>query len=483
MRTILRRGQLGLLAAASTALIAAGLPPSPQAAGIGDPLFPDLGNPGYDVRSYDISLTYSGDNTSPVDTVTRIDATTTSRLDTINLDYAHGTVHWVKVNGRRVPFASVGEDLVLTLAHRVRAGRHLRITISHSNDPTGNSMTGGWIPNPDGLELLNEPDAAHRVIPSNDHPSDKAYFTYRITAPAGVTAVANGVLISHTRHGATTTSVYRGEHPMATDLMQISLGDSKILHRQGPHGLPMRDVVPSSDVAALEPWLEKTPGQISWMEKQLGVAFPFETYGLLITGTHIGAELETQTLPIFEENLFTRTDLPAWYVQSLMVHELSHQWFGDSVSPDRWADVWLNEGHATWYETVYGEQQGGPALDDRMLAAYQNSDTVRAADGPPAAPKAPTPGVGLSLFRPGIYDGGALVLYALREEIGDHAFQRVEHDWVLKHRDGSATTADFVRLASHVAGRDLSGFLDAWLYSPTTPPMPGHPDWHTTPAT
>lgn len=141
-----------------------------------------------------------------------------------------------------MPFASAGEDLVLTPAHRVQDGQHLQISISHSNDPTGNSMTGGWIPNPGGLELLNEPDAAHRVIPSNDHPSDKAYFTYRITTPAGVTAVANGVLISHTRHGATTTSVYRGEHPMTTDLMQISLGDSKTLHRQGPHGLPMRDV-------------------------------------------------------------------------------------------------------------------------------------------------------------------------------------------------------------------------------------------------
>lgn len=477
MRTKVRRRQLGLLAAASTALIAAGLPPSPQASGIGDPLFPDLGNPGYDVRSYDISLTYSGDNSSPVDTVTRIDATATSRLDTINLDYTHGTVHWAEVDGRRVHFASAGEDLVLTLAHRVHAGRHLHISISHSSDPTGNSMTGGWIPNPGGLELLNEPDAAHRVIPSNDHPSDKAYFTYRITAPAGVTAVANGVLTSRTWHGATTTSVFRGEHPMATDLMQISLGDSKILHRRGPHGLPIRDVVPASDVAALEPWLEKTPCQISWMEKQLGAGFPFETYGLLITGTRIGAELETQTLPIFEENLFTRTDLPAWYVQSLMVHELSHQWFGDSVSPDRWADVWLNEGHATWYETLYGEQQGGPALDDRMQAAYQDSDAVRAAGGPPAAPKAPAPGVGQSLFRPNIYDGGALVLYALREEIGRHDFQRLEHDWVLEHRDGSATTADFVRLASHVAGRDLTGFLDPWLYSPVTPPMPGHPDW------
>jgi len=80
-----------------------------------------------------------------------------------------------------------------------------------------------------------------------------------------------------------------------------------------------------------------------------------------------------------------------------------------------------------------------------------------------------------------IYDGGALALYALRQEIGKDAFEALERRWLSDHLDGTATTADFIRLTSEVAGRDLSGFLHEWLYAEKTPPMPGHPDWRTAP--
>jgi aminopeptidase N len=114
-----------------------------------------------------------------------------------------------------------------------------------------------------------------------------------------------------------------------------------------------------------------------------------------------------------------------------------------------------------------------------MEAAYGASDSWRAAGGPPARPKAPEPGQKIGIFRPNIYDGAALVLYALRQEIGRPAFERLERIWVQSHRDGTATTADFVDLASRIAGRDLGAFLQDWLYGEKTPPMPGHPDWRT----
>lgn len=76
-----------------------------------------------------------------------------------------------------------------------------------------------------------------------------------------------------------------------------------------------------------------------------------------------------------------------------------------------------------------------------------------------------------------VYDGAALILYALRQEIGTQAFDRVERRWVAEHKDGVAGTEDFVRLASQEAGRDLTAFLEPWLYGKTTPAMPGHPEW------
>ncbi|MEU3187490.1 M1 family metallopeptidase [Streptomyces sp. NPDC006923] len=472
-----RRPRAALLAAASVTLVAATLPP-PEPLGIGDRLFPTLGNPGYDVLTYDLDFTYHGANTKPLDAVTKIDALTTERLERINLDFTHGVVRSVEVNGAPARFATAGEDLVVTPAAVVETGTRMRITVTHTSDPTGRG--GGWLRTADGLAMANQADAAHRVFPGNDHPADKAFFTFRVTAPDALTAVANGTREAKTSTGGKTTWTYRSRHPMATELAQVSIGRSAVVHRAGPDGLPVRDVVPAADREKLERWLRKTPAQLRWMGQQVG-PYPFETYGVLIAGADTGFELETQTLSLFERSLFTRPEYPEWYVDSVMVHELAHQWFGNSVSPRTWSDLWLNEGHATWYEAQYAQEHARKPVETRMREAYRRSDGWRAAGGPPAAPEPPTPGHQISLFRPVVYDGSALVLYALREEMGEAAFQRLERDWVRDHRDGTATTAEFTSLASDTAGRDLSAFFTAWLYGRKTPPMPGHADWRSDP--
>ncbi|WP_432136288.1 M1 family metallopeptidase [Streptomyces sp. bgisy154] len=472
----LRAGAL-LASAASLALVAASAPAEPL--GVGDRLFPYLGNPGYDVAAYDLSFTYSGSNSEPLRAVTTIDAWTTTPLDRVNLDFAHGTVDSVEVDGESASFATAGDDLVVTPEDPLPEGSWMRITVRHTSDPVpAPDRDGGWVRTADGLAMANQADAAHLVFPCNDHPSDKAMFTVRITAPNGYTAVANGVPADVDRAGRRTTWTYRTRHPMATELTQVSIGRSTVLHREGPQGLPLRDVVPARHRDALEPWLKKTPEQISWMEERVG-PYPFETYGLLVADASTGFELETQTLSLFEKGLFTDPGYPSWYIESIMVHELSHQWFGDSVAPRAWSDLWLNEGHATWYEALYAQEKGKRSMEARMKAAYGASDRWRAAGGPPAAPKPPERGRKIGIFRANVYDGAALVLYALRETIGQRSFDQLERAWVREHQDGTASTADFVELAGRISGRDLDGFFRAWLYGEKTPPMPGHPDWTT----
>ncbi|WP_336052864.1 M1 family metallopeptidase [Streptomyces sp. CA2R101] len=475
-----RAAALGLAALATLGMA---VPPSLGPQGLGDRLFPLLGNTGYDVTSYDISLDYSGHNDRPLNATTVITARATTELDHVNLDFARGTVRSAEIGGLPAAHQQHDEDLVLTPAFHISSGQEVKISIEHTSEPRGKG-DGGWLRTSDGLAMANQADAAHRVFPCNDHPSDKALFTFHITAPQELTAVANGLPLSPGARAGRRTWTYRTTHPMATELAQVSLGKSSVVLRHGPHGLPVRDVVPTAHRRALAPWLAKTPAQIAWMERRIG-PFPFETYGVLIAGARTGFELETQTLSLFEKAMFTTDRLPAWYVESVMLHELAHQWFGDSVSPRRWSDVWLNEAHATWYEALYAQERsnGRATLEARMRHAYQESDGWRAEGGPPAAPKAPRPGQKIGIFRPVVYDGSALVLYALRQKIGAAAFDRLERTWVQRHRDGVADTADFVQLSSQVAGQDLTGFFQDWLYGDRTPPVPGHPEWqHKGPA-
>ncbi|AUH44767.1 zinc metalloprotease [Streptomyces sp. CMB-StM0423] len=442
---------------------------------MGDPLFPHLGNPGYDVLGYDIALTYPGRNDAPLTARTEITARATDRLPRINLDFSHGTVRDVTVNGRPAAHARAGEDLVVTPGRTLHPGEPLRIAVRHTSDPRGNG--GGWIRTKDGLAMANQADAAHRVFPGNDHPADKARFTFRVTAPKDLTVVANGLRLARERAGARTTWTYRTAHPMATELAQVSIGRSAVLRGTGPHGLPLRHVVPERDRRIARPVVDRTPAQIAWMERHVG-RYPLESYGVLSVDAPLNFALETQTLSVFGRGFLRAVDQYPKRAEGVLVHELAHQWFGNSVTPRRWSDLWLNEGHATWYEALFTDElHDRGSLVRRMRTAYGQSDGWRRAGGPPAAPRRPADGGQLELFRPVVYDGSALVLYALRQEIGAPAFEELERAWVTRHRDGTAGTADFVALASEVAGRDLGGFLHAWLYDERTPPMPGHPGW------
>ncbi|GGO91473.1 M1 family metallopeptidase [Wenjunlia tyrosinilytica] len=446
--------------------------PGPGAAGVGDRLYPQLGNGGYDVRSYDISLDYR-DKDRPLDAVTRISATATRALNRFNLDFARGEVRDLRVNGLPAAFRREGEELEISPVLPIAKDGTIRIEVHHTSDPAVDVRQGGWLPTGDGLAMANQADAAHRVFPCSDHPSDKAVFTFHVTAPRALTVVANGTRRDHAFVGDRATWTYRTAHPMATELAQVSIGDSAVVRRTGPHGLELRDVVPKKDAAALEPRLAMTPGQIAWMERRVG-RFPFETYGVLSADATTGFELETQTLSLFERQVMLMREE---VVAPLMVHELAHQWFGDSVSPADWSDLWLNEGHATWYEWTYAADKEGVDLTALLRAAYAADPKLRRQGGPPAAPLAPGADGKLGIFRGNVYSGGALVLYALRQRIGVAAFEKLERAWVADHRDGTASTADFIALASKVSGSDQKAFLRDWLYGTDTPPMPGHQDW------
>lgn len=207
---------------------------------------------------------------------------------------------------------------------------------------------------------------------------------------------------------------------MASELTQIAVGDFRLTNWGSSDGVVLRDVTPRRLTAALHPRLAVEASQLNWMRRRVGL-YPIDTYGSLVVDSRLGFALETQTLSLYTADLFNRK-VPDAALNPILLHELSHQWFGDSVSPSSWSDVWHNEGHATWYELTYAQDQdylpkvyGAKDLDDLMRQVYAASDSLRAQYGPVARPIGGSTG---ALFNPNVYYGGALALYALRQEIG-----------------------------------------------------------------
>ena len=455
-------------------------PARPGDVGIGDPLFPTLGNGGYDIAHYDLELRYeTAAPSQPIDGTVRILARATHSLSQLDLDFDGASIGSVRIDGRAAAFHRDGEELVITPASAIRRGEWFIITVSHfvaiPRVPSRADLLGApFSITPDGSVWAGQPDGAHQIFPSNDHPSDKASFSFRIDVPAGTTAVASGVQTAqHTQDGRT---VYRFEQrePMATELAQVAVGAFSVISRGEHAGVTVRDVVPTRLASELAPKLASVTEHLAFLEERLG-DYPFRSYGSLVVESSLGFALETQTLSLYETSYFARD---AAVYEPIMVHELAHQWFGDSVAPSRWADVWQNEGHATWYELTFQIAPDSTDFTELMKLIYSLGDSWRTLFGAVASPLR---GDAIALFNPNVYYGGALALYALRQQIGDAAFQQVERTWVAEYRGKSASTADFIALASRISGQDLTAFLNDWLYGKTTPAMPGHPDWTVDP--
>src|SRR5690349_9874175 len=198
-------------------------PPTPGADGIGDALYPTLGNGGYDVEHYDLALRYeTADLGQALDGRIEIQARATETLSRFNLDFSGDSIGSITVDYVPATWVRAGEELVITPARSLRRGKHFRVVIEHAVStplvPDPNVFLGApFFVTADGSAWAGQPNGAHRIFPCNDHPADKASFTFRIDVPAGTTAVANGELVDHVTAGGREIWSYDQRQPMATE--------------------------------------------------------------------------------------------------------------------------------------------------------------------------------------------------------------------------------------------------------------------------
>jgi aminopeptidase N len=440
---------------------------SPGAPGLGDPYFPMLGNGGYDVEHYTLELTVDPIEGGLQGEVT-IEATATETLSAFNLDLVGLTVDNVTVDGAVASYSRDGGELTVVPPSVLPGGEAFAATISYGGIPeawyfVSEPFPTGWRHTADGVYVVAEPDAARTWFPCNDHPSDKATYTFRITVPDPYVVAASGSLIEQTPAGdgedAASTYVWEMTYPMATYLATIVVAEMDRVDRPGLPHVVVRDYLPTWVDASEVTEFSLSAEMIEYLETIYG-PYPFDAYGHVLVPDLVIA-LETQSLSVFGD-VWIGSDI----LEYVVVHELAHQWFGDCISPATWQDIWLNEGFAVYSEWMWIEHSHGrDAMLDYVEGVYSQ---VAHIDHPPPG----DPGV-FDLFNyESVYLRGALTLYALRAEVGDEVFFEIIRTYADTFAYGNATIDDFISLAETVSGRDLEDVFDGWLYDPTVPPLP-----------
>ena len=349
-----------------------------------DPYYPAKGTTAVDALHYGLGLRWDR-TTRTLHGVARIRFRSTHDESSFSLDLSKRLqVTSVRLDGTRARFSHPGNKLVVSRSGLAADSRH-RLVVVYGGHPGPASAPAeradiphvGWTnTRAGGMWTMQEPFGAFTWYPVNDHPSDKAFYDLRVDVPRPFVGVANGDLVSRTRaHGRTVTRWHMSD-PAASYLVTLAIGDFVRIRATGPHGLPLSYWVPRRAEGAWEPLLRRSPAILTWLEQRLG-PYPFDTAGVVVVGGT--SAMETQGLVSLGAGVrSSRREL-----QSVLAHEYAHQWYGDTVTPDNWRDLWLNEGFAMYVEIQYRIAQHWES-EIRWRGELANEDQLaRDVDGPP----------------------------------------------------------------------------------------------------
>lgn len=450
LTTLLTALAVGASGAVLTGSAVAAARPVPGGPGAGDSLFPLAGNRGYDARHYHLRLSYH-----PATGVLHGRATILIRthrdLSSFNLDLEGLRVRKISVDRAAAQWSRPrGHELRIQPSTPLRArGRHA-VTVAYAGVPRthidADGSEDGWVPTGDGAITVNEPVGAMTWYPVNNTPRDKATYRISIQAPRRLTTVSNGNRVDRTVHGTRATTVWREQDPMASYLTTVAIGRFDVVRGRAV-GVPLRSYV-DPGINGASATARKVGRVLRVWQRRFG-PYPFTSGGLIIDRADFGYALEVQTRPVFPFN-------PG---QLTLVHELAHQWFGDSVTNRDWSDIWLNEGFATYAEWLWQARRNPGAPHRNFVELYRKPADSSLWSPPPARPGSPE-----NLFGSPVYNRGAMALQALRERIGSADFFTVLRRWAREHRYGNVTTQQLKRLAEQVSGQQLDRLFHVWLY-------------------
>ncbi|PHN08001.1 M1 family metallopeptidase [Flavilitoribacter nigricans] len=372
-------------------------------------------------------------------------------------------VEQVRLGEQSLSFEQSGEKLTIQLPTAPERDSEHNFSVSYRGIPADGLIIDA---NKFGHRTFfgdNWPNRAHHWLPSVDHPSDKASVEFIVTAPEHYQVIGNGVQVEETNllNGLKLTH-WREDVPLPTKVMVIGAADFAVQRAGAVMGIPITSwVYPENRQAGFFDYGQALDVLPFFIER-VG-PYSYSKLANVQSKTRYGGMENASNIFYYENSVNGRKEQ-----ESLITHEIAHQWFGNSASEGNWHHVWLSEGFATYFTILYFEYEHSAeaAREMRREDRDQIINFAASSDSPIIDTRITDYN---DLLNTNSYQKGGWVLHMLRRKIGDDAFWRGIREYYTTYRNGNALSEDLQRIMEKAGGQDLDTFFEQWLYRPGLP--------------
>lgn len=416
----------------------------------------------FDVTHYKLELTFTPATEIVSGTVTITGTSLVAGLSHLDLDfYDNMTINALTTGSTSLTYTRASNVLTVNLDRLYEASESWQIAITYAGHPTNVDDSFNWTLRSGSkvIASLSEPTGGRTWWPSKDRPDDKVTAEMIYTVPQAYIATSNGLLTSVTQDTGAGTKTYTWveNYPITSYLISVAAYPySTFSHTYVPIGggtMPVDYYVYPADLAKAQASFTPTVSMIGFFAQKFG-EYPFvnEKYGM--TEFEYAGAMEHQANTSYGRALINGNHSN----DREIAHELAHQWWGDAVSPRTWADIWLNEGFASYCEALWTENISGAAAYRSIMQGYYHTTWGPSVYNPD------------NLFGQTVYHKGAWVQHMLRHVVGDAPFFQAQRDWYANHKYGVSDTAGYRAQVEASSGYgDLGWFFSEWVYGPSMP--------------
>ena len=404
-----------------------------------------------DVQHYKLSLTLS-DTTDKIYGTAEITVRFLQQKNLLELDLSGMTVTSITENNLPVRFMQDSSKLRLSMEPK---GLYT-FTIKYEGIPKDGLIIST---NKYGHRTFfsdNWPDRAHQWIPCIDNPADKATVDFIITAPAHYQVVANGLKTRETTSGQFKTTYYSEKVALPTKVLAVGVADFAVDHSGDVRGIPVYSYVFPEDKQMGFQSYKMAAKILDWFIRRIG-PYPYEKLANIQSKTIFGGMENAGAIFYAEESVRSK------HIESLLAHEIAHQWFGDAVTETNWQHVWLSEGFATYMTHLYMENKygkdtlkAGLTTDRKKVIAFAKKRQTPVID-------TTVKGHYMQLLNINSYEKGGWALHMLRRQVGDTIFWKGIRLYFATYNGRNANTTKFREIMEKVSGQSLTAFFKQWL--------------------